>query len=149
MKILKRSLLMILLIVAIMLLVACGSEESSSKEEPALVEQVEGSEFNRVTLTEQAAERLDIQSEPVREVDSDGEIGMVVPYSAIIYGLNGETWAYIRNPGEGSLTFARHPITVNYIEGGLAFLSDGPAVGTEVVTVGAALLYGADTGVGK
>jgi hypothetical protein len=73
----------------------------------------------------------------------------VVPYSAVIYGLNGETWAYVRNPGEGSLTFVRAPITVDHVEGGLAFLSDGPPVGTEVVTVGAALLYGADTGVGK
>ena len=149
MKTIKRPLLMILLILAIVTLVACGAEEPPSKEEPAFVEKAEGSEFNRVTLTEKAAERLDIQSEPVRELESDGEMAMVIPYSAIIYGLHGETWAYARNPGKGSLTFIRQPITVDHIEGGLAFLSDGPAIGTEVVTVGAAMLYGADTGVGK
>lgn len=149
MKTIKRLLLMMLLMLAFALLVACGSEEAPSKEEPALIEKVEGSEFNKVTLTEKASERLDIQSEPVRELESDSGMSMVVPYSAVIYGLNGETWAYIRNPGENSLTFVREPIVVDRIEGGLAFLSDGPAVGTQVVTVGAALLYGADTGVGK
>lgn len=149
MKTIKRPLLMILLFSAIALLVACGSDESLSEEEPARVEKVEGSDFNRVTLTEQAAERLDIQSEAVREAESDGGTLMVVPYSAILYGLNGETWAYIRNPGSDSLAFVRQPITVDHIEGGLAFLTDGPPAGTEVVSVGAALLYGADTGVGK
>ena len=100
-------------------------------------------------LAQRAAERLDIQSEAVREVESDRGALLVVPYSSILYGLNGETWAYIRNPGGDSLAFVRQPITVDHIEGGLAFLTDGPAAGTEVVSVGAALLYGADTGVGK
>ena len=149
MQTIKRPAVMILLMLAVALLAACSTEEGSTKEEPAYIEEVEGSEFNRVTLTEKAAERLDIQSEPVREQETDGEMDMVVPYSAIIYGLNGETWVYIRNPGGGSLTFVRQPITVEYIEGGLAILSDAPPVGTEVVTVGAALLYGVDTGVGK
>lgn len=149
MKIIKRLSMMVLLLLAFALLVACSSEEPSSEEEPALVEKIDGSDFNRVTLTERAAERLDIQSEPVRELESENGTGMVIPYSAVIYGLNGETWAYVRNPGADSLTFVRQPINVDRIEGGLAFLSDGPAVGTDVVTVGAALLYGADTGVGK
>ena len=149
MQTITRPAVMILLILSVALLAACSTDEGSTKVEPAHVEKVEGSEFNKVTLTEKAAERLDIQSEPVRELEMDGEMQMVVPYSVIIYGLNGETWAYVRNPGENSLTFMRQSITVDYIEGGLAFLTDGPAVGTEVVTVGAALLYGADTGVGK
>lgn len=70
----------------------------------------------------------------------------VIPYSAVIYGLHGETWAYT-NPEP--LTYVRQPITVEYIEGGQAFLSDGPPAGTSIVTVGAQLLYGAETGVGK
>ena len=74
---------------------------------------------------------------------------MVVPYSAVIYGLRGETWAYTRNPGPESLTFTRHPITVDKIDGGLAILAEGPPIGTDVVTVGAQMLYGTDTGVGK
>ena len=145
----KRSLVLILLILVAVLLAACSEEEKPEKVEPAQVEEVEGSEFNHVTLTERAAERLDIQSEQVIEEEIDGDMRMVVPYSAVIYGLNGETWAYIRNPGADSLTFVRHPLTIEYIEGGRAILLDGPALGSDVVTVGVAELYGADTGVGK
>ena len=146
---LKRSLLIIVLVVVALQLAACGADEQPEKVEPALVEPVEGSEFNLVTLTEKAAERLDIQTEPAREEEMDGDMKTVIPYSAVIYGLYGETWAYIRNPGAGSLTFVRHPITVEYIDGGLAVLAEGPEAGTEVVTVGAQMLYGTDTGVGK
>jgi hypothetical protein len=149
MKHLRRSLVIIVLMIVALQLAACGSDEGSAKEEPAYVEEVEGSEFNLVTLTEKAAERLDIQTEPAREEEMDGAMKMVLPYSAVIYGLHGETWAYIRNPGADSLTFVRHPITVDYIDGGLAVLADGPPVGTDVVTVGAQMLYGTDTGVGK
>jgi len=149
MKYIKRPLALTLLLVTIVLLASCSVEEEPSKAEPAVLEKVEGSEFNRVTLTERAAERIDIKTEHVSEAETDGGPKMIVPYSAVIYGLNGETWAYIRNPGAGSLTFMRTPITVDHIEGGLAYLTDGPPVGTEIVTVGAALLYGADTGVGK
>ena len=146
---LKSMLVIVILIVVALQLAACGAEEGPTKIEPAHVEEVEGSEFNLVTLTEKAAERLGIQSESVREEEMDGIMKMVVPYSAVIYGLRGETWAYIRNPGPESLTFTRHPITVEYIDGGLAILEEGPPVGTEVVTVGAQMLYGTDTGVGK
>jgi hypothetical protein len=146
---LRRSLLIIVLVIVALQLAACGADEKPEKIEPAQVKKVEGSEFNLVTLTEKAAERLDIQTEPAREEEMDGNMKMVLPYSAVIYGLYGETWAYIRNPGAGSLTFVRHPIAVDYIDGGLAILDDGPPAGTEVVTVGAQMLYGTDTGVGK
>jgi hypothetical protein len=146
---LRRSLVIIVLIVVAIQLAACGAEEDPAKIEPAHVEEVEGSEFNLVTLTEKAAERLGIQTEPAREEEMDGGMKTVLPYSAVLYGLHGETWAYIRNPGAESLTFVRHPITVDHIDGGLAILADGPPVGTEVVTVGAQMLYGTDTGVGK
>ena len=46
------------------------------------------------------------------------------------------------------LTFVRHRVVIDKIDRGLAVLQDGPAVGTKVVTVGAAELYGAESGVG-
>lgn len=142
MKHTKRSLVAMLLIVAALLLVACGpAEEAVAEEKPAILEEDPESGFNRVILTQKAVERLDIQTEPV----STGQ-SLVVPYSAIVYGINGETWVYT-NPE--TLTFIRQPVTVERIEGGQVILSDGPPPGTEVVTVGAALLLGADTGVGK
>jgi hypothetical protein len=150
MQYIKRPLVLIILIfAAALLLAACGAEEEPESVNPSKVEEIEGSDFNLVTLTERAAERLDIQSEVVIEEEIDGDMRMVVPYSAVIYGLNGETWAYTRNPGPDSLAFVRHPLTIDYIEGGRAILTDGPTLGTHVVTVGVAELYGTDTGVGK
>ena len=70
----------------------------------------------------------------------------VVPYAAVLYGVNGETWVYT---APEPLVFVRQPITIDYIEGDLAILSEGPEAGTAVVTVGAAELFGAETGVSK
>jgi hypothetical protein len=69
----------------------------------------------------------------------------VVPYAAVIYGVHGETWVYT-NPEP--LVFIREPITIDYIEGDLAVLSEGPPAGTAVVTVGGSELFGAESGIG-
>ena len=83
---------------------------------------------------------------PVREEQVDGAQRLVVPYSAVIYDLEGATWIYI---SPEPLTYLRELVTVDHIEGDMAVLVDGPATGTEVVTVGVAELYGTDTGIGK
>lgn len=70
----------------------------------------------------------------------------IVPYAAVLYGVHGETWVYT-NPEP--LVFVRSPITIDYIEGDLAILSEGPEVGTAIVTIGAAELFGTETGVSK
>jgi hypothetical protein len=57
----------VLMIVTTLLLAACGAPEKPPQEKPAIVEPIEGTELNRVVLTERAAERLDIQTAPVRE----------------------------------------------------------------------------------
>ena len=41
----------------------------------------------------------------------------------------------------------QQPITIDYSDGAQTVLKDGPAAGTQVVSVGAAELYGAETGV--
>lgn len=71
----------------------------------------------------------------------------VVPYAAIIYDVNGKTWVYAKDPN--TLAYVRVSVTIDYIDDEEAFLSDGPPVGTEVVTVGGSLLYGTETGVSK
>ena len=65
----------------------------------------------------------------------------IVPYGAVYYDGKGAAWAYV-NPKP--LTFERQSIRVERIVGDLAVLSEGPAVGTPIVTVGAAMLYGAE-----
>jgi hypothetical protein len=69
----------------------------------------------------------------------------IVDFASLIYGLHGETWVYT-NPEP--LVFVRAPVTVDFIEGDQAFLTEGPEVGTQVVTLGAAELYGVESGVG-
>ena len=139
--------MMVVPILVALPLVACSQKSADvSTEKPAYLEDISGSDLKRVVLTEKAAERLDIQVAPVSEEQVEGTQRLVVPYAALIYGLNGETWAYVMPE---PLTFVREAITVDYIEGDMAVLLAGPAIGTEVVTVGAALLYGAETGVSK
>jgi len=139
--------MIVVLILAALLLAACAQTPAkASKVEPAKVEPIEGSDFKRVTLTEKAAQRLDVQTAPVRNEEVDGAQRLVVPYAAVLYGLQGETWAYT-NPEP--LVFVRYPIDVDHIEGDLAILLEGPPVGTAVVTLGGAELYGAEVGVSK
>lgn len=75
-----------------------------------------------------------------------GTSRLIVPYAAVIYDVNGATWVYT-NPKP--LVFIRQSISIDYIEGDLAFLTAGSSAGTKVVTVGGAELYGAETGVSK
>jgi hypothetical protein len=70
----------------------------------------------------------------------------VVPYSAILYDLTGDTWVYT-NP-EPSV-FVRERVDIERIDEDLAVLNTGPAVGTQVVTIGAAELYGAESRAGN
>lgn len=142
--------------VAAVLIVAClgipacreaAEPEETAGHEPATKELVEGTEFYRVTLTEEAAGRLGIKTVPVQIADSqiEGATLTVIPYAAVVYGTNGETWTYA-NPEP--LVFVRETITLARIDGDLAILSAGPVAGTAVVTVGAAELLGVEYEVG-
>ncbi len=75
-----------------------------------------------------------------------GQKRKVVPYSAVLYDVHGETWVYT-NPEP--LVFIRHKVDVDYIEGDVAVLEEGPRSGTAVVTVGASLLLGTELGIGN
>ena len=132
--------LFIALLILASLLAACGpkSKDDVEKIEPFQLEVIEGSDFQRVILTEKAAQRLDIQTTPVN--------GNVIPYAAVLYGLNGETWTYT-NPEP--LIFVRQSIVIDHIDGDSVVLSEGLDTGTAVVIIGVAELYGAEVGVKK
>ena len=66
---------------------------------------------------------------------------LTIPYSAVIYGVEGGVWTYTT---AGPLTFVRAPITVTEVQGDTAVLSKGPPAGTEVVTVGGEELLGTE-----
>jgi hypothetical protein len=115
--------------------------EDVDEAKAAIVEHLDGAEPARVTLTEQAARRLDIQTAPIRNAEVDGSPRTLIPYAAIMYDTHGDTWTYT-NPKP--FTYVRHPIVVDHITGEVGILTSGPPSGTEVVVVGAAELYGSE-----
>jgi hypothetical protein len=127
-----------------LLLTACGGSSGSAEEAsgPATVELIEGTDISRITLTAKAVERLDIQTTAVEKSGA----GKVIPYSAVLYSPNGETWTYVSSK---PMTFLRHAIVVDRIVGNKAYLTKGPAAGAKVATVGVAELYGAESGLGQ
>lgn len=125
---------------------ACSraSAPAHDRVRPAIVAEVAGSDLKQVTLTKEAAVRVGIVTVPVGKPAPSGGPGTSIPYGAVLYDINGATWAFT---SPAPLVFVRHAITVERIDGAIALLSDGPPVGTEVVTVGAAELLGAELGV--
>jgi len=121
---------------------ACNSSTSSApKVEAITMEEDEASGLKTLTLSEKAAQRLGVET---AEVSTAGS-GMSIPYAAIVYDAQGKTWTYVT---EQPLVYKRAEITVDDIAGDTARLSAGPPAGTQVVTTGAAELYGAEIGVG-
>jgi hypothetical protein len=118
---------------------ATATVEVPGHVEPATIESIEGTGLYRMTLTDRAAERVGLETTSVAEQQVDGKIQRTIPYSAVIYDADGGTWAYTTDE---HLTFVRDEISVERIDGDTAYLSDGPAAGTEVVKVGAAELVG-------
>ncbi len=139
----RIPLIVAIAVVLPLLLAACGGSSSSEEASgPATVELIEGTDLSRVSLTEKAAARLDIQTAAVK---TDGT-GKVIPYAAVLYAPTGETWAYVSTE---PMTFTRQAIVIDRIDGVNAYLSKGPAAGAKVATVGVAELYGAELGLGQ
>jgi hypothetical protein len=105
--------------------------------EPATLQAVEGSELKQVTLTAEGAERTGLRTAPVRRSGDH----RVVPYSALIYDGEGKTFVYTAPKPR---SFLRAAVVVDRIEGDRVLLTDGPAAGSRVVTIGASEVYGAE-----
>ena len=119
--------------------VAAGAEGAVT-ESPAQVEASEDGGPARLTVTEEAVQRLGIDTAAV-----EGQPGnLTVPYAAVIYDAEGDTWTFVElEPG----VYQRAPITITSVEGDRVGLSAGPEPGTNVVTVGAAELVGVEAGI--
>jgi hypothetical protein len=113
-----------------------GCQEVASnlvEDQPYQLEPVEGSDLNRVHLSADIAEKIDLQTDEVR---ANG-LGTVIPHLALIYSPDGEAFVYTRPE---PLTYVRAPIEIDRVMEDRVLLSDGPPPGTVVVTVGAAEL---------
>jgi hypothetical protein len=132
--------------VGVLSLCACsngGSAKQSETAPPAIVEAVAGSNLRRVVLSAKAVERLGVTTAAVAQGASAGAVGpqAAVPYASVLYDPGGATWVYAT---VGLRSYQRYPVTVDRIDGDLAYLSAGPPAGTQVVTVGAAEVYGSE-----
>ena len=119
---------------------ATGASESEVKGPAELIE-VEGSDIKQVRLTDRAIERLDLQTAAITTRGGS----KVLPYAAVVYDASGETFVYTETAPR---TYGRTPIAVFAITDDQAVLTDGPEVGTEVVTVGTAELFGVEKEIG-
>jgi hypothetical protein len=130
------------LVTAGLQLTACQREHAAHHvEHPAEVKKIEGSDLSQVILTEKAVQRLAIKTDRIREQGAK----KVVPYSSLIYDMNGQTWVYTSPQPR---TFVRSKVDVDYIKGDVAVLNDGPPSGTIVASVAVAELYGTEFKVG-
>ena len=110
--------------------------ETATGYEPAHLEEV-SEDLKKVTLTQEGADRTGLKTEKVRESGGD----KVVPYAALIYDTEGKTYVYT---APKPLTYLREEVKVDRIDGKRVLVSKGPSAGTEVVTVGAAEVYGTE-----
>lgn len=130
---------LVVLFVASLGLSGCGT---SSDPAPAPADEATGTNPLEVTVSAKAAERLGIQTTEVKGALA-GRTS--VPYAAVLYDAQGDTWVYATSKQD---VFVRTQVRVDRIDGDVALLLDGPPSGTSVVTVGLAELFGAETGVG-
>ena len=99
---------------------AACADKSATEEEgggAATIEPIEGTDLSTVTLTAEAAQRIDLQTAAIEEASGNTQI----PYAAVLYDPDGATWAFVKADG---LTFQREPITVDHIDAGVAFLTE-------------------------
>jgi hypothetical protein len=134
-----NRLFLVTMIFAGLLLSACGAKTAApEKIVPSKLEPIEGTDLSKVILTEKAAERIGVEMVSAS--------GTSVPYAAVIYDIEGNTWIYT---SPEPLTFVREQIVIDRIEGDTAFLAESLPGELQVVTVGVIEIYGTETGVSK
>lgn len=74
------------------------------------------------------------------------EESLVIPWSAILYDMNGGSWVYVRISPQ---VYSRRRVEVSHFVGDTAVLTRGVSAGDEVVTAGAVEIFGTEFGVGK
>jgi len=128
-----------------LLVAACGSASGQAEQAPATVKPIAGSRVAQVQLSAPAIHRLGILTQPVRVAagPGSGRVGhrTEIPYSAVVYDTDGSTWTYV---AAAERAFVRNRVSIAAIDGRTAILTTGPAVGAQVVTVGAPELLGTE-----
>jgi hypothetical protein len=138
----RPALLLCALAFGITGLAACSDDAGDAKAAPpAIAEEIPGAKEKKITLTEKAAERIGLETTTV-QTGAGGRT--VIPSSALYFAPEGTAWTYVNT---GPLQFLREKVQVDKFDGDSVILTDGPEAGTEIVSIGAALLYGVETGI--
>jgi len=137
----------ILVVVTTLALLVSGCAQSTEPEAPAdeglaQIEDIAGSDVKKITLTDDAVERIGVETVPVVAADG-GRIQ--VPSATVLYDQEGKTWVFTEPEHD---VFVREQVTVIGTNGDDMILSNGPTADTPVVTVGVPELYGTELGVG-
>jgi hypothetical protein len=134
-----RKVLLGIVVTAIASTAGCAEIESVTAEpyEPAHLESTRPDQPKRVILTEEAVQRTELKTTRVRLEDGDLE----VEHAALVYDQKGKPWVFTV---VGPRTYVRAPVEIEEIDDELMILATGPRPGTEVVTVGAIELWGAE-----
>jgi hypothetical protein len=125
-------------------LAACSEveEKSSTSYEPSSLSPIKGSDdVQQVTLTAESAARVGLRTAAIR---ADGRV-TVVPSDAVVYDAEGHSYVYT---APKPLSYVRAEVHVTGGDDRTTRLSDGPPAGTQVVTRGAAEVYGTEFEVG-
>jgi len=118
---------------------AVSAEEEAIAAAATVEEDPEGGP-SKLTLTEDSALRLGVETAPV-----EGSAGaLTIPYAAVVYDAEGDSWAFVQ---EEERVYRRAAIAIESVDGDTVRLTDGPPPGSEVVTVAAAELVGVEAGI--
>ncbi len=128
------------LLAALALAGCTATADGGTEYHPAVVEAVPGADVLRVTLTDDAADRIGLEIGRVTHVADTTSI----PYAALIYDGQGAAWVYVEDT---PLSFVRRAVDVARIDGQRAVVGEGLAAGARVAMTGATELYGAELGI--
>jgi hypothetical protein len=138
----RRAIVGCIVTIAVVTSAGCAEIESVTAEpyEPAALESTGPDKPARITLTDEAVDRVALQTTEVKTLGKD----LTVDHAALVYDKAGKPWVFTVI---GPRTYVRTAIGIKETQDGLVILSAGPPAGTQVVTVGAIELWGAELGI--
>jgi hypothetical protein len=139
---LRKAVLGCVVAVAVATSAGCAEIESVTAEpyEPAALESTGPDKPARVILTEEAVDRVALQTTEVKALGKD----LTVDHAALVFDKAGKPWVF---SVVGPRTYVRATVTIKEVQDNVVTLSAGPPAGTQVVTVGAIELWGAELGI--
>jgi hypothetical protein len=123
-------------------LAGCAEIESPTVDayEPAMLESTGPDKPITVTLTDEAERRVELQTSLIMAHGND----LVVDHTALLYDRVGKPFVFtVVAPHR----YVRAGVVVEEVVDGQVTLTSGPPAGTQVVTVGAVELWGAELGI--